>query len=266
MAFGFGKKKKKEEMTAEELIASINGEEIGEGKVQIEETVSVHELVPMTVGIQDDMKKMADIGEEFSKTMDPILRLYNAAINVTTSRLYIIKDEFKYRGLRVPIHHIDTRLKSTHSIVGKLEKKGLDCTLTAAINNLYDIAGVRVICPYIKDVYLIRDRIMAQDDIVILEEKDYIKNPKPNGYRSLHMIIRVPVYFMNKKQLVPVEMQIRTSAMDMWASMEHDIRYKTLYAEGGEVDFSRDLLEASELLYKAEAKMEEMNNRLEGEY
>ena len=264
MAFAFGKKK--QDMTAEELIAEINGEEISSEKIQVEETVSVHELVPMTVGIQDDMTRIADIGEEFSRTMDPILRLYNAAINVTTSRLDIIKDEFKYRNLRVPIHHIDTRLKSTHSIVGKLEKKGLDTSLTAAINNLYDIAGVRVICPYIKDVYLIRDRIMAQDDIILLEEKDYIKAPKPNGYRSLHMIIRVPVYFMNKKQLVPVEMQIRTSAMDMWASMEHDIRYKTLYADGETVDFSKDLLEASELIYKAEAKMEEMNNRLEGEY
>ena len=253
-------------MTAEELIASINGEEVKAAKVSVEETISVHELVPMTIGIQDDMSHIANIGEEFSRTMDPILRLYNAAINVTTSRLDIIKDEFKYRSLRVPINHIDTRLKSTHSIVGKLQKKGLDATLTAAINNLFDIAGVRVICPYIKDVYLIRERIMAQDDIIILEEKDYIKNPKPNGYRSLHLIIRVPVYFMNKKQLVPVEMQIRTTAMDMWASMEHDIRYKTLYAEGGEVDFSQDLLEASELIYKAEAKMEEMNNKLEGEY
>ena len=142
----------------------------------------------------------------------------------------------------------------------------MEASLTAAINNLFDIAGVRVICPYIKDVYLIRDRIKAQDDIIILEEKDYISNPKPNGYRSLHMIIRVPVYFMNKKQLVPVEMQIRTTAMDMWASMEHDIRYKTLYADGSEVDFSEDLLEASRLIYQAEAKMEEMNNRLEGEY
>ncbi len=270
MAFAFGKKKKQEDMTAEEMIASINGEPVKKiEKVEVEESVSLHELVPMTVGIQDDMSHIADIGEEFSRTMDPILRLYNAAINVTTSRLDIIKDEFKYRSLRVPIHHIDTRLKSTHSIVGKLRKKGLDASLTAAINNLFDIAGVRVICPYIKDVYLIRDRIMAQDDIIIIEEKDYIKDPKPNGYRSLHMIIRVPVYFMNKKQLVPVEMQIRTSAMDMWASMEHDIRYKTLYNDNPEetgVDFKKELLEASRLIYQAEEKMEHMNNLLEGEY
>ena len=261
--------KKEKDMTAEELIASINGEPVKPEKVEAEEEVSLHELVPMTVGIQDDMSHIADIGEEFFRTMDPILRLYNAAINVTATRLDIIKDEFKYRGLRVPIHHIDTRLKSTHSIVGKLKKKDLDMSLTAAINNLYDIAGVRVICPYIKDVYLIRDRIMAQDDIIIIEEKDYIKDPKPNGYRSLHMIIRVPVYFMNKKQLVPVEMQIRTSAMDMWASMEHDIRYKSLYHDNPEetgVDFKQELYEAAKLIYQAEEKMERMNNLLEGEY
>ncbi len=269
MAFAFGKKKKVKDMTAEELIASINGEPLKPENGEVEDVVSLHELVPMTVGIQDDMSHIADIGEEFSRTMDPILRLYNAAISVTTTRLDIIKDEFKYRELRVPIHHIDTRLKSTHSIVGKLEKKGIDTSLTAAINNLYDIAGVRVICPYIKDVYLIRDRIAAQDDIVILEEKDYIKEPKSNGYRSLHLIIRVPVYFMNKKQMVPVEMQIRTSAMDMWASMEHDIRYKTLYNDNPEemgVDFKKELLEASQLIYQAEEKMERMNNLLEGEY
>ena len=235
-------------------------------QIEVEENLSVHELVPMTLGIQDDMTHIADIGEEFSHTMDPILRLYNAAINVTTSRLDIIKDEFKYRRLRVPIHHVDTRLKSIKSIVGKLQKKDLDTTLTAAINNLYDIAGVRVICPYIKDVYLIRDRLMAQDDLMILDVKDYIENPKRNGYRSLHMIIRVPVYFMNKKQMVPVELQIRTQAMDMWASLEHDIKYKSLYDVVPGFDYEKELLECSRLIYQAEEKMEQMNNKLEGDF
>lgn len=235
-------------------------------QVEVEENISVHELVPMTWGIQDDMSHIADIGEEFSQTMDPILRLYNAAINVTTSRLDIIKDEFQYRKLRIPIHHVDTRLKSIKSILGKLEKKKLDTTLTAAINNLYDIAGVRVICPYIKDVYLIRDRLMAQDDLMILDIKDYIESPKRNGYRSLHMIVRVPVYFMNKKQMVPVELQIRTQAMDMWASLEHDIKYKSLYEIDPDFDYTKELLECSKLIYQAEAKMEYMNNKLEGDF
>lgn len=228
----------------------------------VQEQIEVYELMTSTISAGDDMRHMADIHEEFTHTMDPILRMYNAAMNVTETRMNIIKDEFKYRGLRCPIHHIDTRLKSMKSIVGKLEKKNLDLSLNVACNNIYDIAGVRVVCPYIKDVYLIRDRLMAQDDVHIMEMKDYIANPKKNGYRSLHMIIRVPVYFMNKKQFVPVEVQIRTEAMDMWASLEHDIKYKSLYQDIG-VDFTGELLECSKLIYQAEEKMEYMNNILE---
>ena len=157
---------------------------------------------------------------------------------------------------------MDTRLKSAKSILGKLQKKDLDLTLTAACNNIYDIAGIRVVCPYIKDAYLIRDRLMAQDDIHIMNIKDYIAEPKENGYRSLHMIIRIPVYFMNKKQMVPVELQIRTLAMDLWASLEHDIKYKSLYQDTM-VDFTDELKECSRLIYEAEEKMEYMNRILE---
>lgn len=232
-----------------------------------EEVIAVNELVPVGVDIEEDFQRIVDIQDEFSHTMDPILRMYNAAIAVTETRLRIMKDEFKFSGKRVPIHHIDTRLKSTKSILGKLEKKGFDLSLTEACNNIYDIAGVRVVCPYIKDVYLIRDRILAQDDIQIMEIKDYIANPKKNGYRSLHMIIRVPIYFMNKKQMVPVEVQIRTEAMDLWASLEHDIKYKSLYTESNpdaeNLDFTALLKECSELIYMAEEKMEQMNSVLE---
>jgi putative GTP pyrophosphokinase len=230
--------------------------------VEVDETIEIFDIVPTAMASQEDMKHISDIDEEFYHTMDPILRMYHAAMSATETRLTIIKDEFKYRGLRCPIHHIDSRLKSTKSILGKLEKKGLHLSLQEACNNLYDIAGVRVVCQYIKDVYLIKERLLAQDDIHIMEIKDYIANPKKNGYRSLHMIIRVPVYFMNKKQMVPVEVQIRTEAMDMWASLEHDIKYKSLYQDIG-VDFTGELLECSKLIYQAEEKMEYMNNLLE---
>ncbi len=233
-----------------------------ETEEDVDEVIEVYEIMPTNTAIIDDMKIIADLNEEFSHTMEPILRMYHAAINTTESRLNVIKDEFKYRGLRNPIHHIDTRLKSMKSILGKLEKKDLNLSLSEACNNIYDIAGIRVVCPYIKDVYLIKERIEAQDDIHVMEIKDYIENPKPNGYRSLHMIIRVPVYFMNKKQMVPVEVQIRTEAMDMWASLEHDIKYKSVHQDIG-VDFSNELLECSKLIYQAEAKMEYMNNLLE---
>lgn len=227
-----------------------------------ENVIAVRDLVPMRAAMDDSMERIADMKDQFSQTIDPILRMYNAAMCATTARLEIIEDEFKYRKLRCPIYHIDTRLKSAKSILGKLQKKDLDLTLSAACNNIYDIAGIRVVCSYIKDVYLIRDRLMAQDDVMIMQIKDYIEMPKENGYRSLHMVIRVPVYFMNKKQLVPVELQIRTLAMDLWASLEHDIKYKCLYQTETE-NFSEELKECSRLIYEAEEKMEIMNRTLE---
>ncbi|SFA76379.1 putative GTP pyrophosphokinase [Acetitomaculum ruminis DSM 5522] len=236
---------------------------------KVENNIEVTALVPANTTVNDDMEYIADITDQFSATMDPILRMYSAAMSATTARLEIIKDEFKYRKLRVPIHHIDTRLKSASSILGKLQKKSLALTLTAACNNIFDIAGIRVICPYIKDVYLIRDRLMAQDDIYIMEIKDYIAQPKKNGYRSLHMTIRVPVYFMNKKQMVPVELQLRTLSMDLWASLEHDLLYKSLYDDNEkkldirDIDIEKELKECSELIYTAEAKMEKLNACLE---
>ncbi len=221
-----------------------------------ENVIAVRDLVPMRAAMDDSMERIADMKDQFSQTIDPILRMYNAAMcadQTATARLEIIEDEFKYRKLRCPIHHIDTRLKSAKSILGKLQKKDLDLTLSAACNNIYDIAGIRVVCSYIKDVYLIRDRLMAQDDVMIMQIKDYIETPKENGYRSLHMVIRVPVYFMNKKQMVPVELQIRTLAMDLWASLEHDIKYKCLYQTETE-NFSEELKECSRLIYEAEEK------------
>ncbi|MGN0141043.1 MAG: GTP pyrophosphokinase family protein [Roseburia sp.] len=243
------------------------GEKQTEAQLYVEQQVMmVNELMPLRNPQNDNMERIADMTEEFSQLMDPILRMYSAAMSATTARLEIIKDEFKYRKCRCPIHHIDTRLKSAKSILGKLQKKDLDLTLSAACNNVYDIAGIRVVCPYIKDVYLIRDRIMAQDDIQIMEIKDYIEKPKNNGYRSLHMVIRVPVYFMNKKQYVPVELQIRTLAMDLWASLEHDIKYKSLYQGVAVDDFGDELKECSRLIYEAEEKMERMNAVLEDEF
>ena len=223
-------------MEQEQYSASVKVEDTEEDRMM--DAAQENSLMLVRGMVDDDMEHIADMKEQFSQTIDPILRMYNAAMCATTARLEIIEDEFKYRKLRCPIHHIDT------------------------CNNIYDIAGVRVVCSYIKDVYLIRDRLMAQDDIHIMEIKDYIEQPKGNGYRSLHIIIRVPVYFMNKKQMVPVELQIRTLAMDLWASLEHDIKYKSLYQDVT-MDFSDELKECSRLIYEAEEKMEVMNAALE---
>ncbi|NCB93570.1 MAG: (p)ppGpp synthetase [Clostridia bacterium] len=250
--------RKTTKQTSKQLI-DIHGDDI---TIKNEETLEINELMPVMTPQSDDMKHIANMKSEFSQTMDPILRMYNAAMNEAIARFEIIKDEFHFRKMRCPIHHIDARLKSADSILGKLEKKDLNLTLTSACNNIYDIAGVRVVCPYVKDIYLLRERIMAQDDIFIMEEKDYVAHPKRNGYRSLHIIIRVPVYFMNKKQLVPVELQIRSLAMDLWASLEHDLKYKA-YQSTEEIDFTAKLYECSQLIYQAEESMEKINDLLE---
>lgn len=229
----------------------------------IEESIEVYDIIPSSSTYYGNMEDIVDMDEIFSQTIDPILLMYNSAMSEAKSRLEIIQDEFEFRKLRSPIHHIDTRLKSAKSILGKLQKKNLELTLNSACNNIYDIAGIRVVCPYIKDAYLIRDRILAQDDLQVMRVKDYIAEPKENGYRSLHMTVRVPIYFMNKKQYVPVELQIRTLAMDLWASLEHDIKYKSLYS-ANTAEFDKELKECSLLIYEAEAKMEKMNLSLEG--
>ena len=199
---------------------------------------------------------------DMEKQYRQIMFFYEAGIQQVTAKLEILNKEFQYCNDRNPIENIKSRVKSADSIIEKMKKKGLPLTISCMMGNIHDIAGVRVVCSYIKDVYLIRDRLMAQDDIHIMEIKDYIEQPKGNGYRSLHIIIRVPVYFMNKKQMVPVELQIRTLAMDLWASLEHDIKYKSLYQDVT-MDFSDELKECSRLIYEAEEKMEIMNAALE---
>ena len=153
--------------------------------------------------------------------------LYDAAIREVCTKLEILDREFKLLYASNPIHHIDSRLKSPRSIMEKLERKGWPATVESAEAHLMDIAGVRIICNYIDDIYRMANLLIRQQDIELVEQKDYIKNPKPNGYRSLHLVIRVPVFLSSHTELVPVEVQIRTIAMDFWASLEHQLRYKS---------------------------------------
>ena len=153
--------------------------------------------------------------------------LYDAAIREIRTKLEILDREFSIRECANPIHHIDSRLKSPSSIVEKLARKGLPRTLNAAEENLYDIAGVRIICNYIEDIYRIADLLIRQPDIELVRRRDYIQEPKTSGYRSLHLVVRVPVFLSSHTELVPVEVQIRTIAMDFWASLEHQLRYKS---------------------------------------
>jgi len=156
-----------------------------------------------------------------------LTQLYDGAIREVRTKLEILDREFQVRYARNPIHHIESRLKSSHSIAEKLERKGLPRTIDAAEKHLLDIAGVRIICNYIQDIYHIADLLTRQRDIETVIRKDYIADPKGNGYRSLHLVVRVPVFLSSHTELVPVEIQIRTIAMDFWASLEHALRYKS---------------------------------------
>ncbi|MBQ4466397.1 MAG: GTP pyrophosphokinase family protein [Oscillospiraceae bacterium] len=153
--------------------------------------------------------------------------LYESASEIVKTQLNIYDNEFSMKFQRNPIHGIESRIKSPQSIVQKLQKKGYPLSAQSAQKHLMDIAGIRVVCYYINDIYAIAELLSTRDDFKLVKIKDYIQNPKPSGYRSLHMIVMVPVYLATTRKEVPVEIQIRTIAMDFWASLEHQLRYKT---------------------------------------
>lgn len=153
------------------------------------------------------------------------MQVYNAAIQMVKMKLDIWNDEFKMTSTHNPIHHVESRIKTPESIGAKLRRQNVPLTLDMVEEHVLDLAGVRVVCRYIEDVYHIA-KLMDQSDMQIIRTRDYIKNPKPNGYRSYHVVLRVPVQLSSSCPSVPVEIQIRTVAMDTWASLEHEILYK----------------------------------------
>ncbi len=186
---------------------------------------------------------------------------YQAAIRLVRARLEGLDDEFSLRRKRNPIHSMQHRLKTVPSMMEKLRRRGLEVSIASAVENLYDIAGVRVICSYIRDIYTVADALMGQDDIRVIRVRDYIKDPKPNGYRSLHIVVDVPVYMSQGKLYIPVEIQIRTVAMDFWAALEHGIRYKS----SDEVPpfIVDELRECADIIARTDDKMQEIFKALQ---
>ena len=164
---------------------------------------------------------------ESAMQMQQMMMLYESGIREIKTKLDILSDESRISGKPSPIDAIKSRIKSPRSIIGKLKRRGFPITLQSMIDNLNDIGGIRVICPFIEDIYTVADMLMRQDDLTLIEKKDYIANPKPNGYRSLHLILEVPIFLAERTQPVRIELQIRTMAMDFWASLEHQLRYKS---------------------------------------
>lgn len=188
-------------------------------------------------------------------------RLYDAAVRQLVLKFEILNDEFKVLYARNPIHHIEGRVKSLPSIAAKLLKKGQPLTIEAAKRNVNDIAGVRVVCGYIDDVYRVADMMTRQADIQLIRRQDYIQTPNYNGYRSLHLDIRLPVYLSERTEQVIAEIQIRTIAMDFWASLEHDVRYKVDKAKLP-AGINEEMLACADRIAEIDRKMQDMYRRI----
>ncbi len=202
--------------------------------------------------------------DEMLRQLDGYLQMqhvYNAAIREVTTKLQILDEEFQCRYDHNPIHHMESRLKTPRSIVGKLRRREEEVSADSARRNLTDIAGIRVICCYIEDVYRIAELLLHQDDVTLIRKSDYIKEPKANGYRSLHLVIQVPVYLSNRTEQVPVEVQIRTESMDLWASLEHQMRYKSSRPVSSELQ--AQLRECAEDLAEIDVKMQRIYKHLQ---
>lgn len=185
-----------------------------------------------------------------------IMMVYESAIKQVETKLDILNKEHKVSGNRNPIETVKSRVKSPDSIANKLSKKKLPVSFESMMNSLNDIAGVRVICPYIADIYDVRDMLLKQPDLTLIEEHDYIEKPKESGYRSLHLVVSIPVYLSDSVQNVKVEIQLRTIAMDFWASLEHELRYKTKTDVPDSI--RRELFRVAETIAMTDREMQEI--------
>lgn len=189
-----------------------------------------------------------------------MIMTYSCAIKELKTKLDILNKELSFKRERNPIEFITYRIKTADSIISKLTRRNLEKSIASIQKNLNDVAGIRVICPFIDDIYEIADMLTSQDDVFLIEEKDYIKNPKPNGYRSLHLIVETPVFFSKEKKNVRVEVQIRTIAMDFWASLDSQLKYKKEIENAEEV--SRELKECADIISETDKRMLEIKNRI----
>lgn len=198
--------------------------------------------------------------DKMQKFQELMMR-YNAAIREVRTKFEVLNDEFSFRNSRNPIESITSRIKKPVSIAKKLRRMGCPLTLESVSENLNDIAGIRVICSFIDDIYMVAELLARQDDITVVRVKDYIQKPKPNGYRSYHMIVEVPVFFSDGKRPMRVEIQLRTVAMDFWASLEHQMKYKQDSADRPEI--AAELKSCAETIAATDARMLGIRRRIE---
>jgi len=205
----------------------------------------------MSITIEDARK--------ISRTFSDMRMRYHAAIREISTKLEVLDNEFSVRHDYNPIHHMECRLKSLDSIIEKIERKGWPMEIDS-VYKVMDFAGVRVVCNYVDDIYMVEESLLRQDDIKLIKRKDYIKNPKESGYRSLHIVVEVPIFLSDRSYNMPVEVQIRTIAMDTWASLEHELKYKSKKEMPGYV--SQELKNCAKSMADIDATMERIHKML----
>ena len=210
----------------------------------------INKLFPLVDSKAFDLVKQNTI--EFARLMS----YYKCAMMTLEAKLNVLNEEYSLKFDRNPINSIKSRLKSPPSIKDKLERRGFPLTISSIEENLNDVAGIRVICSFPDDVYALASALLKQDDITLLTKKDYIEKPKPNGYRSLHLIVAIPIYLSNEKRIMKVEIQLRTIAMDCWASLEHQLRYKkdTLFT----AEMANELYECAQISANLDLRMDSL--------
>ena len=217
--------------------------------------------------IQKSFQGVGEIPSEIEHLFSPsgqfreFLMMYQSAVKEVKTKFEILNDDLSVTYNRNPIEAIKSRIKSPESIIGKMKRKGLPINMNSLMYYIEDVAGIRVICSFIDDIYEVANMLVSQDDITLVSVRDYIKNPKPNGYRSYHMIVEVPVFFANRRQNMKVEVQLRTIAMDFWASLEHKMKYKKEIEGSSEI--VAELKRCAEQISEIDKRMQDINNGIE---
>ena len=209
------------------------------------------------------MNKMEETYKESSpvESWTEVILVYNSALKEVGTKLEILNDEFQHVHRYNPIEHIKSRVKTSESIVKKLKKHGYESTIQNMVEHVNDIAGIRVICSFTSDIYRIAEMISNQSDIKVISVKDYFVNPKPSGYKSYHMLVTVPVYLSDRIVDTKVEIQIRTVAMDFWASLEHKINYK--FEGNAPAYIKNELIECSKMASELDRRMLSLNEEIQ---
>lgn len=205
---------------------------------------------------------LLDFFREQNRPFRQMMAFYKCASMEVETKFNVLNEEFSLKYDRNPIETIKTRIKSPESIIGKLKRRNLPFTVEAITENINDIAGIRVICSFPEDIYLLAECLIRQDDITLIEKKDYIQQPKSSGYRSLHLIVEVPIFLAQEKKPVRVEVQLRTIGMDFWASLEHKLMYKKSIPEDVASSLSQELLDCASASACLDLRMQKIRNQL----